>query len=319
MAAEFIAHYLPQNVAKTLNLDTLTPVDASFVDEVFQEHHSDLLFEVTTNKGSRVSIYILFEHKSYPDKWVLLQLLRYLVNIWQQSVKDGSQQLQPILPIIIYHGESVWPYPTDFLSYFAGDDLYHPFQPRFSALLKDFSAESDEQILGSLHLQSILLALRRIFDRNLAAEFEAFIGTIFKIRESEQGLHLIGLIVYYFGYATQKIEVNEMKRVLKYHEGWGEPVVGSLAHHYKMLGLEEGRQEGRQKGREEGREEGREQGITQSIIDILTSKFNELPSTLHTQIQQINSLDILRQATVQAASADTIDTFVTWLNNQKQD
>ncbi|NNM53819.1 MAG: hypothetical protein HKM05_03755 [Spirochaetales bacterium] len=58
-------------------------------------------------KGQPVSIYVLVEHNSYSDRWVLLQILRYMVQTWSADTKDNPVAPRvPILPILFYHGEA---------------------------------------------------------------------------------------------------------------------------------------------------------------------------------------------------------------------
>ena len=45
-----------------------------------QAHQTDLLYRVRLANGGQAYIYFLFEHKSYPDPLVALQLLRYMVR-----------------------------------------------------------------------------------------------------------------------------------------------------------------------------------------------------------------------------------------------
>jgi len=304
IATDFLRNYLPTNIVAQLNFSTLRLSESSFVDESLQEFRSDRLYEITTWEENPLLLYVLVEHKSYPDKWVLLQMLGYMVKIWEQTVADGAQQLRPILPIIIYHGELIWPYPTNFASYFPDHgNLYTAIIPQFTAWLKDFSAPSSEQITGDQHLRAVLLAMRRILDKNLTAEFESFISSIVDIRDNEQGLHLFKLIVYYFGIATQKVEVSEMNRILNMYDGWGAPVEGSYAHHYQMLGLEQGIEQGIEQNQ-------------QAIISVLESRFNAVSDTLHDNIVSLSDLDLLRQATVRAAISPTLAEFVAWLNEQ---
>ena len=68
--------------------------------------------------------------------------------------------------------------------------------------------------------------------------------------------------------------------------------------------------------RRDGHEEGIEQGIEQSkktLINILVSKFDHLPASLHSRVEQLNNLEILGQAMVQAATAEQLDSFLDWM------
>jgi hypothetical protein len=60
---------------------------------------------VSLHDGQIAYVYFLFEHKSYPDRLVALQLLRYLARFWEQQVSAGQFPLPPIMPLVVYHGE----------------------------------------------------------------------------------------------------------------------------------------------------------------------------------------------------------------------
>ena len=66
-AIDFLQHYLPPEVSSLLEISTLSPVKDSFIDEQFQEQFSDLLYQVEFRERGTLFVYILFEHKSYPD------------------------------------------------------------------------------------------------------------------------------------------------------------------------------------------------------------------------------------------------------------
>jgi len=76
VATDFLRHYTPPEVSRLLDLASLEMVPGSFVDRELQEHFSDLLYKVALLDGSSAHVYILFEHKSYYEPLVALQLLR---------------------------------------------------------------------------------------------------------------------------------------------------------------------------------------------------------------------------------------------------
>ena len=80
-AADLLRSALPISVVEALDLATLTLKSGSFVDPQLREYHSDLLFEASLRDHSPALIYFLVEHKSSPERWVSLHLLRYAVAI----------------------------------------------------------------------------------------------------------------------------------------------------------------------------------------------------------------------------------------------
>ena len=56
-----------------------------------------------------MKIYLLFEHKSQPEHWTALQLLRYVVAGGEQYLKQHrkAQRLPPVYPLVLYHGQAM--------------------------------------------------------------------------------------------------------------------------------------------------------------------------------------------------------------------
>lgn len=92
----YLEEYLPENIRTLLDLDLLALQEGSFIDEAMQEHQTDLLYQVRLTTGADAFIYFLFEHKSYPDPLVGLQLLRYMVRFWERQEKETGV----LVPII---------------------------------------------------------------------------------------------------------------------------------------------------------------------------------------------------------------------------
>ena len=85
---DLLNQYLPASVLSNIDLPSLSVTKESYIDEDLRKNHSDLLVTATLkeNKGSSaVLIYILLEHKAYPDKWTVFQLLKYMVRIWEKQ------------------------------------------------------------------------------------------------------------------------------------------------------------------------------------------------------------------------------------------
>ncbi len=109
VAANFFSTYLPEPILQQIDLDTLVISKDSFVDEELRHHYSDLLYTVK-HRQKDLHLYLLFEHKSSPDHWIALQLLRYMVRIWEQSRKQQpkAKKLPIIIPLVLYHGRNTW-------------------------------------------------------------------------------------------------------------------------------------------------------------------------------------------------------------------
>jgi predicted transposase/invertase (TIGR01784 family) len=161
-ARNFLEHYLPPQVAALLDFSTLQVSKDTFIDTELQEHFSDLLYQVSRYDGQGTNVYILFEHKSYPDSQIAFQLLRYMVRIWEQALKQ-DQPLQPIVPLVIYHGRSRWNIPLEFSALFDLPEELRPYLPEYQYQLYDLTAYGEEEIKGEITLRVTLLLLKYIF------------------------------------------------------------------------------------------------------------------------------------------------------------
>jgi hypothetical protein len=61
--------YLPKEISEYANLNELKLCDTSFVGDGQKESRADLLYEIEMDKEKKKAlIYLLFEHKSSPDR-----------------------------------------------------------------------------------------------------------------------------------------------------------------------------------------------------------------------------------------------------------
>ena len=108
VAWDFLSRYLPPAIASRLVPGSLRLRKDSFVDGALREHLSDLLYQVQLQGGGEALVYVLLEHKSYPDPWLEWQVLSYLVEIWRQQRQQKKRRLTPVIPLVLYHGRRRW-------------------------------------------------------------------------------------------------------------------------------------------------------------------------------------------------------------------
>ncbi|MFZ1751391.1 MAG: Rpn family recombination-promoting nuclease/putative transposase [Saprospiraceae bacterium] len=111
-AIAFFEKFLPSDVLEYLDIDSLKVQKESYMNEALKEHFSDLVFEVSMKNDAqtKADVVLLFEHKSTPDKHVLIQLGYYLFAHWSK-VLAAKQKIKVIIPIIYYQGMKEWEKP----------------------------------------------------------------------------------------------------------------------------------------------------------------------------------------------------------------
>ncbi len=161
VATDFLRHYLPPEAAALVNLSSVQAMADTFIDESLQAHYSDMLFAVRLNDNRPAAVYVLFEHKSYPDVRVAFQLLRYMVRIWERWPK-ASGGLQPIIPLVVYHGQPEWRTSLNLAGMYDGPGDLIDYFPDFRYWLVDLSKVSDAEIRGEAMLRLALLVMKHI-------------------------------------------------------------------------------------------------------------------------------------------------------------
>lgn len=162
-AVSFFENFLPPDIRESLRLETLEICKDSFIEPDLREFYSDMLYKVRFEDQSGY-LYLLIEHKSPPDKQVVLQLLGYIRAIWMLQLKQAGSPLPLILPLVLYHGPEPWPWSTDLLSMMdRTNKRFIRYVPDFSFVLVDLSRFSDEEIKGEVLCRVGLLLLKHAF------------------------------------------------------------------------------------------------------------------------------------------------------------
>jgi len=84
---------LPPDLLEELDLSTLSIAPPDHTDGRLRRHRADVLFTVRTRSGKTVLLFLLLEHKSYRDPNASLQVLRYIVHLsedWLRQKKNAA-------------------------------------------------------------------------------------------------------------------------------------------------------------------------------------------------------------------------------------
>ncbi len=163
-ARSLIETRFPASVVEQLDLDSISIESGSFVEPSLAEKFSDVLLSIKLRNveeysSQRVLAYFLFEHKSEPDPLTVLQLLSYVIRIWEREIREG-RRLSPILPLVIYHGERPWNAPTSIGELIECPESMREYLVKFTFPLFDLTQTADSSIVGDPFLQSTLQLLK---------------------------------------------------------------------------------------------------------------------------------------------------------------
>ncbi len=267
----FFKHFLPKEISKFLDFRTLKIQNTSFVNQRLESHYSDIIYTCRwKNKNQVAYLTFLLEHKSYPEKYPHLQLMRYMLEGYEYQLKQ-KEQLSLIIPVILYHGREQWK-ARPFKEYF---DLPHPvygmFVPSFDYILVNLADYADEQILaiGMSFLASSMLLFKHKQDKDFVLKNYRQIFIFVEGYESrtETMRFLNTLILYVF----QSFDI-ERKEILDIIEDLPKNVSDMFISTYdkavesgkvkgEEIGIRKGEEIGIRKGEEIGIRKGEEIGI----------------------------------------------------------
>jgi predicted transposase/invertase (TIGR01784 family) len=248
VVASLIEDLFPPELAQRLRLDSLALTPNSYIDDALDEHFADLVYTVKLDDDDQaIDIALLLEHKSYTVAHPHLQLLRYMLNRWEQDA-EHDRALTPIIPVVIYHGESRWQ-QKPLQAYLSGwHPVLEPYLPEFDYVLINLSTLPDNRILAFrsrfLAVSSALLKYRS--SRHYVAFVRQYLAQLLAgLSESE--LPSIVLPTFLYLSETTDLEGVDIFAIFE--------TLSSPAKNIFMTTADRLRTEGRMEGRIEERRE----------------------------------------------------------------
>jgi predicted transposase/invertase (TIGR01784 family) len=279
-ARDFLRYYLPAEVGPLLDLSAPKLLQDSFIDQELREHSSDLLYQVTLRKGgSPTYVYVLFEHKSYPDPMVAFQLLRYMVRIWERDRNQGTK-LAPIMPVVLYHGEAWWRVAPNLQAIFQAPAELASYLPDYRYWLCDLSQYSDAEMKGEMILQVGLLTLKYILRDDLREHLVDILSLLRQLSQQQTGLEYLETVLRYLAGGTSKINDEELWKAVEAAFPKGEALVGTIAEKWVEQGL--------QRGLQQGRQEGEHRAKLKALRQILTIRFDAPPPDFERRLEPLD-------------------------------
>jgi predicted transposase/invertase (TIGR01784 family) len=303
IAADFLRNYLPPDIANELDPAKVELVKPAFVDEELRRHASDLIYKVGIKRGGAAHIIVLVDHKSDPEKWVGLQLLRYAVNLWRETREKNAELLPVIVPVVLYHGRRRWRVSQQFSGLFPAAELKlaREFVPDFKYHLCDLNSFSDEELKGGVELRAGLSLLKHIFDAKLKAPLIRIFRWVKELPERQRNEYL-DLVRVYLRAAKQQLSRAEFIEVLEeaFHEE-AESVMEIIGQSW----IEEGEQQGLQRGLQ--------QGLYLTIVAQLQARFGPLDEQTQERIRKLPAEQQSRLSIALLSFKKRAD-FVAWLD-----
>ncbi len=261
IAKNVIEKNLPQEVLEQLDMDSLERIDGSFVNKELKETFSDLLYRVRINNRDAY-IALLWEHKSYADKFAVFQVAGYILDIWRKVIKDGKDELPVVIPIVVYHGKSGWNYKTDIKEMIPDFEILPEYLKQMLPIIKhefiNITSHTEEDIQEYEPVTRMVIRSFKYIFRDQDELIKAFLISLEEVQllltEEELNYYLDTLLIYYSA-ANKNLTEEVIMAKIQELGGKGEKIM-TILQEREQRGIEEGIELGMQKGMEKGIEEG---------------------------------------------------------------
>jgi hypothetical protein len=143
---------LPPALVERLDWATLRAEPGSFASMGEGKRHADVLLSVGVRGGGEVLVYVLLEHQSTADHWMVLRLLRYLVRIWEHWLRKHPEagRLPAVVPVVVSHDPQGWRAPVGLEEVLDVDaatlKALRPHLPLFRMVLDDLTGATDDEL-----------------------------------------------------------------------------------------------------------------------------------------------------------------------------
>jgi predicted transposase/invertase (TIGR01784 family) len=321
VAKESLERFLPKELLAQLQLDTLSSCEGSFVNSELKLRVVDKLFSVKFVDDSNGYLYILYEHQSTPDHLMAFRSLQYRVAIWDYHLEQTKdQQLPPIHVVVFYNGQVKWNCTSNLLN------LVRPEHREKVRLMLEQAYEfvnvhqiPDDELRQQTKLNLMLMALKKIFIKDVLSVIEEFAPAIISLTEKGEHEYIKTLMIYLLREGSiknpngmldlikKKLPVrvggelmNTMMQYIIEQALQGNPeITPYFMEHAEQLrqkgridGMREGIREGMREGIREGKQEGKFE-MKQEIARKMLSR--KLPVEMIAEITGLSLTEIQRE------------------------
>ncbi len=180
LCAQFLRDYSNIPMLKNVQPEDIEDVSERFVHLFSEERNADTVKRVRLENQVPFFMVSLIEHKTYVDYNVGMQILRYMVYIWEdyekemdklhekdKTVKTKKQKdfrYPVILPIVYYEGKREWTAPREFKERIWLQEEFAQYIPNFAYELIQLKDYSNETLLAHKDEISLIMMFNKLQD-----------------------------------------------------------------------------------------------------------------------------------------------------------
>jgi predicted transposase/invertase (TIGR01784 family) len=306
---KWLVWFLPILV-ELLDLDRMELQKDSRIDEKLKAHYNDLLYKIPIRGTDKnMVVFVLVEHKAGPERWTMLQILRYIVLIWMRELNLAIDEkrfagfvLPPVLPIIVYHGERNFKATVRLGKLIRPIQGFEKYQLDFEAMLLNLMDFDKTTPPEDLELFAVLAVMQAVFSPDAAERIARIYQKIkHKMGDPRYSGRFVKLLRYMIT-SSKYFSYDNLNEVQSQMSDTDVATIAPCLESLIAIGLEK------------GREEERTIWVTdkaETLLRILVKKFGEVPLAISDKLHSIHDIDVLGQLTeFVALDCDSLDDFV---------
>lgn len=306
-----LATALPAAIVARIDWSSLSLRPGSFVDENLRDRYADILYAARIS-GRDARIYLLLEHKSDPDPLTPLQVLRYMVRIWDQHLtslpkqkRGEARKLPVIVPIVLHHGRDGWTAAVRFEEMLDADAellaALGEHVPRLCLVIDDLGKQSNDQIYAraaTSFARLVLWALKNAREAGwLGGEIGRWKELIAAVLAERDGTRALTALLRYILQTNPTVERDVLRGLLP---GDRSTEVEEAVMNWFEREVDLGERRGERRG-----ERNAERRV---LLKLLRLRFGELPDTIVARIEaaEVPELDAWTERVLAASRLEDV-------------
>ena len=193
LCSQFLRDYADMDILRNIQPEDLEDVTGRYTHFFNSERESDVVKKVDISKylsvdkdenplGLQLYFVSLIEHKSKVEYNVIMQILRYIVYIWEDYEKEMEKKYPyisarkdfrypPVFPIVYYEGTGNWTASCDLSDRILCKELLNGYLPHFKYQVVRLRDYSNETLLNKGDEISLAMMINKI---SCLEDMEAF-------------------------------------------------------------------------------------------------------------------------------------------------
>ena len=314
LCAQFVRGYTDMPIFQNVQPEDIENVSNRYIHMFMEERQSDVvnkiyLKDISSEEREPFYLLTLIEHKSSIDYNVVMQILRYMVYIWEdyekemEMIHEGISALKdfkypPVLPIVYYEGLQEWKGEIELKDRILLSDVFQDFLPQMKCKLIQLKDYSDEELMAKNDELSIVFMISKVWQMDDFARLSENVSKEHLERTFKQTPeYLLKVIAKITAALLTKINVPE-KEIETFTKQIKERKMGMLFENFQAYDVQETRRIEHEKAVKEVTEtltaEITER-VTEEVTERVTEEVTERVTTEVTQESISKLVEVIKE------------------------